>query len=125
MISVTLSDETVVMLHRALFVVDVIQTSVGDVPYEWTPEFDEAGVIAAIEASVAGSPLEVEGNGIGWVLPVGARQVEVTDADYDADLLNFRWLDGAYRGDCSIPFEFSKETTAADVQSAIASLIEA
>src|SRR5690606_37092603 len=124
MITVILSDETLVTLHRAHFVTDVIATSIGAVSYEWTPEFDEAGVVAAIEAAVASTPLEVAGNGIGWVLPVGDRQVEVTDADYDADLLNFRWLDGAYRGDCSIPFVFKKGTTAGDVQGAIAALIE-
>ena len=124
MLTVTLADGTEVILHRALFVSDAIQTSVGDVPYEWTPEFDEAGVVAAIEAAVSGVPLEVDGNGIGWLLPVGERQVEVTDADYDAGLLNFRWLDGAYRGDCSLAFEFSKETTAGDVQGAIVALAE-
>lgn len=123
MINVTLTDGSVVTLHRGLFVSDLIRTSVGSVPYEWTPEFDEAGIVAAIEAMLADAPLEVEGNGTGWVLAVGDRQVEVTDADYDADLLNFRWLDGAYRGDCSIPFAFSKTTTAAEVQGAIAGLM--
>lgn len=111
-------------LLKSQFVNDIIQTSVGDVPYEWTTEFTANDIDAAIQNYLEGTPNEVVGNGVGFIIPVEGREVEVLEADYTVDYLNFRWRTGSnYKGECAIVFAFSESTTAADIVAAVAGLL--
>lgn len=112
-------------LHSADLVNDMIKTSVGYVPYEWHVEFTKDEVDTAIQNYLEGNPNVVESNGIGFIVHVADREVEVTNADYTTNYLNFKWRSGSpYKGDCAIAMQFTADTTTADILSAINSLIQ-
>lgn len=124
MITLPISEGVTVDCYRANFVTDTIQTSVGDVPFEWTVDFTIPAVIEAIQNFVAGTPNEVESTGAGWIVPVGERMVEITDADFMCQKLNFRWIAGSeYSGDCAVDFTFTAESTVGDVITALGSVL--
>ncbi|WP_339869095.1 hypothetical protein [Pseudohongiella nitratireducens] len=111
-------------LLKSQFVSDIIKTSVGDVPYEWHTEFTATEIDTAIKNYLEGTPNEVTSNGVGFLIEVSGREVEVLEADYTVDYLNFRWLSGSnYKGECAIEFVFSESTTAADIVAAIGGLL--
>ncbi len=129
--SITYTDQTTeeevtvsVDLLKSQFVTDIIKTSVGDVPYEWHTEFTATEIDTAIQNYLEGTPNEVTSNGVGFLIEVSGREVEVLEADYTVDYLNFRWLSGSnYKGECAIEFAFSESTTAADIVTAIGGLL--
>ena len=115
-----------VEVYRGYLVQDTIDTSVGVVPFEWTLGFTVHAAVAAIEAFLDGTPLVVESTGQGWILDLPSDthpQAEITDVDYVAGLINFRWRDGPYSGDCAVAFSFSLDTTPAEIAAAIVGVL--
>jgi hypothetical protein len=105
---------------------DTIETSVGTVPFEWSTGFEIVDVVYAIEQYLAGTPVEVESTGEGWIIDLPSAthpQTEIESVDFDANLINFKWRGAAYGGDCAVEFVFTLETTPEQVAGAIVGLI--
>jgi len=105
---------------------DTIETSVGTVPFEWSTGFEIVDVVYAIEQYLAGTPVEVESTGQGWLIDLPSEthpQAEITTIDFVTNLINFRWHGSAYQGDCAVEFTFTVDTTPAEVAGAIVSLL--
>ncbi len=119
------------LVHSADFIADSIITTLPDagrveIPFLWTPTTVEADVVAGIDAWIADPGITVERNGTGLVIPLPSPThpaAEITGHDMDANLLQFRWVDGPYSGDCAISFEFTTSTTAADLVAAIVAVV--
>lgn len=125
MLTVTANEQSV-DIYRGDIVRDTIETSVGTVPFEWTTGFNQAQAIAAIEAFLDGTPMEVQSTGEGWIIDLPSvthPQAEITDVDYTVNLINFRWRGSVYSGDCAVDLEFSLDTTPMDVAGAIVALL--
>lgn len=125
MLTVIANDQTV-DIYRGDIVHDTIETSVGTVPFEWTTGFNQAQAIAAIEAFLDGTPLEVQSTGLGWIIDLPSvthPQAEITDVDYMVNLINFRWRGSVYSGDCAVGLEFTLDTTPMEVAGAIVGLL--
>ena len=120
------ANEQSVDVFRGDLVHDTIETSVGLVPFEWTMGFTVPTAVAAIEAFLDGTPLVVESTGEGWILDLPSAthpQAEITDVDYVAGLINFKWRSGPYSGDCAVSFDFSLDTTPTEIAAAIAGVL--
>lgn len=105
---------------------NALDTSVGTVPFEWSTKFQLQQAIDAIAAYLAGAPGSVTSTGQGWIVDLPSQthpQAEITEIDFVANLINFRWVGGSYGGDCATAFEFTLATTAADVRAAVQSLV--
>jgi len=125
MLTVTANEQSV-DVFRGDLVHDTIETSVGLVPFEWTMGFTVPTAVAAIEAFLDGTPLEVETTGEGWILDLPSAthpQAEITDVDYVAGLINFKWRSGPYSGDCAVSFDFSLDTAPEQIAGAIVSVL--
>ena len=125
MLTVTANEQSV-DVYRGNLVGDAIDTSVGVVPFEWTLGFSVLAAVAAIEAFLAGAPVAVETTGEGWVLDLPSEthpQAEITDVDYVAGLINFKWRGGPYGGDCAVSFDFSLDTAPEQIAGAIVSVL--
>jgi len=125
MLTVT-ANEQEVNVYRGYLVQDTIDTSVGTVPFEWTLGFTVPAAVLAIEAFLDGAPLVVESTGEGWILDLPSvthPQAEITDVDYVAGLINFRWRGGPYSGDCAEAFDFTLDTTPAEIAAAIVGVL--
>ena len=125
MLTVTANEQSV-DLYRGNLVGDAIDTSVGVVPFEWTMGFTVPAAVAAIEAFLDGAPVAVETTGEGWILdlPYDTHpQAEITDVDYVAGLINFKWRGGPYSGDCAVAFSFTLDTTPAEIAAAIVGVL--
>jgi len=125
MLTVTANEQSV-DVYRGDLVRDTIETSVGTVPFEWTMGFTVPAAVAVIEAFLDGTPLVVESTGEGWVLDLPSAthpQAEITDVDYVAGLINFRWRGGPYSGDCAVAFPFTLATTPAEIAAAIVGVL--
>jgi len=126
MLTVTANEQSV-DVFRGDLVHDTIETSVGLVPFEWTMGFTVPTAVAAVEAFLDGAPLEVETTGEGWILDLPSAthpQAEITDVDYVAGLINFKWRSGPYGGDCAVSFDFSLDTTPTEIAAAIVGVLE-
>ena len=118
-------------VHQVDFVQDTITATLPDtgdavIPFLWTTTTTEADVVAGIDAYIAGPSITVEPNATGLIFNTGSAthpQAEVTGQDMDNNLLQFRWVNGPYTGDCAINFVFTTETTAADLESAIIAIL--
>lgn len=107
---------------------DTIETSVGTVPFEWSTGFTTEQAIYAIEQYINGTPVEVESTGQGWIIDLPSvthPQAEITMIDFQVDLINFRWHGAQYSGDCAVGFEFTVDTTPAEIAGAIVNLVTA
>jgi hypothetical protein len=105
---------------------DTIETSVGTVPFEWSTGFQLDQAIYAIEQYLAGTPVEVQSTGQGWLIDLPSEthpQAEITTIDFVTNLINFRWHGTQYNGDCAVEFTFKIDTTPAEVAGAIVSLL--
>ena len=125
MLTVTANEQSV-DVYRGNLVGDAIDTSVGVVPFEWTMGFTVPAAVAAIEAFLDETPLVVELTGEGWVLDLPSEthpQAEITDVDYVAGLINFKWRGGPYSGDCAVSFDFSLDTTPTEIAAAIVGVL--
>jgi hypothetical protein len=125
MITLTVDEQTV-DVYAGDIVHDTLKTSVGLVPFEWSTGFTPAQAITAISDYLAGNPHTPESTGKGWVIDLPSvthPQAEITEIDFDADLINFRWRGAVYSGDCAVGFEFTIDTTPAEVAGAIVALL--
>jgi len=125
MLTVTANEQSV-DVYRGNLVGDAIHTSVGVVPFEWAMGFTVPAAVAAIEAFLDGTPLEVETTGEGWILDLPSEthpQAEITDVDYVVGLINFKWRGGPYSGDCAVSFDFSLDTTPTEIAAAIVGVL--
>ena len=131
MIELTVNDETV-QVHSGDIVRDTLNTSVGIVPFEWSTGFNVNDAVAAIDNYLAQSdenppePIEVESTGEGWIIDLPSQthpQAEITDIDFNTDLINFRWKNSAYSGDCAVEFTFTLDTLPQEVAGAIANMV--
>ena len=119
------------LVHQVDFVQDTITATLPDtggavIPFLWTTTTTEAGVVAGLDAYIADPSITVESNAHGLIVDTGSAthpQAEITGQDMDNDLLQFRWINGPYSGDCAINFVFTTETTAADLKSAIIAIL--
>ena len=119
------------LVHQVDFVQDTItatlpDTGDGAIPFLWTTTTTEADVVAGVDAYIADPSITVEPNATGLIVNTGSAthpHAEITGQDMDNDLLQFRWINGPYSGDCAISFVFSTETTAADLESAIIAIL--
>jgi len=119
------------LVHQVDFVLDTITATLPDmgvnvVPFLWTIGTSEADVIAGLDAYIADPSITVQTNANGLIFSTGSAthpQAEITGQDMDSDLLQFRWINGPYSGDCAINFVFTTSTTAADLESAIISML--
>lgn len=119
------------LVHQVDFVLDTITATLPDmgvnvVPFLWTIGTSEADVIAGLDAYIADPSITVQTNANGLIFSTGSAthpQAEITGQDMDSDLLQFRWINGPYGGDCAISFVFTTSTTAADLESAIISML--
>jgi hypothetical protein len=118
-------------VHQVDFVLDTITATLPDmgvnvVPFLWTIGTSEADVIAGLDAYIADPSITAQTNANGLIFDTGSAthpQAEITGQDMDSDLLQFRWINGPYSGDCAINFVFTTSTTAADLESAIISML--
>ena len=118
-------------VHQVDFVQDTITATLPDtgdavIPFLWVIGTTEADVIAGIDAYIADPSIAVQTNASGLIFSTNSAthpQAEVTGQDMDNDLLQFRWVNGPYGGDCAINFVFTTETTAADLESAIIAIL--
>jgi hypothetical protein len=118
-------------VHQVDFVQDTITATLPDtgdaiIPFLWAVGTTEEDVVAGIDAYIADPSIIVEPNATGLIVDTGSAthpQAEVTGQDMDNNLLQFRWLNGPYAGDCAINFVFTTETTAADLESAIIAIL--
>ena len=125
MIILTINEQDI-RVHRGDIVNDTLITSIGTVPFEWSTGFSPSQAIAAIEAFMAGTPLEVNSTGEGWLIDLPSvthPQAEITDIDFDVDLINFRWRNSVFNGDCAVAFEFTLDTSPMEVAGAIVGLV--
>jgi hypothetical protein len=125
MITLTVNDQQV-DCYSGDIVTDTLSTSVGVVPFEWSTGFQLQQAIDAIAAYLAGTPVPVISTGMGWVINLPSQthpQVEVTEIDFVVNLINFRWRESVYTGDCAVGFVFTNATTAADLESAIIAIL--
>jgi hypothetical protein len=119
------------LVHQVDFVQDTIAATLPDtgdavIPFLWVIGTTEADVIAGIDAYIADPSITVQTNASGLIFSTNSAthpQAEVTGQDMDNDLLQFRWVNGPYTGDCAINFVFTTETTAADLESAIIAIL--
>lgn len=119
------------LVHQVDFVLDTITATLPDmgvnvVPFLWTIGTTEADVIAGLDAYIADPCITVQTNASGLIFDTGSAthpQAEITGQDMDSDLLQFRWINGPYSGDCAINFVFTTSTTASDLQSAIVAIL--
>ena len=132
MLTVTANEQSV-DVYRGNLVGDTIDTSVGVVPFEWSTGFTAAAAIAAIETHLDydpetdEAPAAIESTGEGWILDLPSAthpQAEITDVDYVAGLINFKWRSGPYSGDCAVSFDFSLDTTPTEIAAAIVGVLE-
>jgi hypothetical protein len=124
-LTLTVNDEAV-EVYLGDIVKDTIETSVGTVPFEWSTGFEIVDVVYAIEQYLAGTPVEVESTGEGWIIDLPSEthpQAEITSIDFEANLINFRWRGSVYGGDCAVEFAFNIDTTPDEVAAAIVGLI--
>ena len=118
-------------VHQVDFVQDTITATLPDtgdavIPFLWVIGTTEADVIAGIDAYIADPSIAVQTNASGLIFDTGSAthpQAEITGQDMDSDLLQFRWINGPYSGDCAINFVFTTSTTASDLQSAIVAIL--
>ena len=118
-------------VHQVDFVQDTIAATLPDtgdavIPFLWAVGTTEADVIAGIDAYIADPSITVQTNASGLIFSTNSAthpQAEVTGQDMDNDLLQFRWVNGPYTGDCAITFVFTTSTTAADLESAIIAIL--
>jgi hypothetical protein len=118
-------------VHQVDFVQDTITATLPDtgdavIPFLWVIGTTEADVIAGLDAYIADPSITVQTNANGLIFSTGSAthpQAEITGQDMDSDLLQFRWINGPYSGDCAINFVFTTSTTAADLESAIISML--
>ena len=125
MIELTVNEQ-LIRVHSGDIVRDTLKTSVGTVPFEWSTGFAPEQAVYAIEQFLAGTPVEVESTGEGWIIDLPSQthpQAEITDIDFNTDLINFRWKNSAYSGDCAVEFAFALDTTPEELASAIASQV--
>ena len=131
MLTVTANEQSV-DVYRGDLVQDTIVTSVGTVPLEWSTGFTAVAAIAAIKAHLDydpetdEAPAAIESTGEGWILDLPSAthpQAEITDVDYVSNVINFRWRNGPYAGDCAAAFEFSLDTTPAEIAGAIVGVL--
>ena len=125
MITLNVNDQTV-DCYSGDIVNDTLSTSVGVVPFEWSTGFQVQQAIDAIAADMAGTPVPVISTGHGWVIDLPSTthpQVEVKEIDFVTDLINFCWRGTSYNGDCAIGFEFTVDTTPAEVAAACVALV--
>jgi hypothetical protein len=125
MIELTVTDQ-VVEVYSGDIVQDTLRTSVGVVPFEWSTGFEPQQAIDAIASYLAGTPVTVESTGAGWVIPLPSvthPAAEVTEIDFVVNRINFRWHNSVYNGDCGIDFNFTLETTPAEVAGAIVGIV--
>jgi hypothetical protein len=125
MITLTVNGEQVDCYYGDI-VRDTIETSVGTVPFEWSTGFTPAQAIYAIEQFLAGTPVEVQSTGQGWIIDLPSvthPQAEITMIDFTVDLINFRWHGAQYNGDCAVAFNFTLDTTPMEVAGAIVGLV--
>ena len=132
MLTVTVNGSPV-DVYRGDLVQDTIVTSVGTVPFEWSTGFTAVAAIAAIETHLDydpetdEAPAAIESTGEGWILDLPSAthpQAEITDVDYVAGLINFKWRSGPYSGDCAVSFDFSLDTTPTEIAAAIVGVLE-
>jgi hypothetical protein len=124
-LTLTVNDEAV-EVYLGDIVKDTIETSVGTVPFEWSTGFEIVDVVYAIEQYLAGTPVEVESTGQGWLIDLPSEthpQAEITTIDFVTNLINFRWHGTQYNGDCAVEFVFKIDTTPAEVAGAIIALL--
>jgi hypothetical protein len=113
------------------FVQDTITATLPDtgdavIPFLWAVGTTDADVVAGIDAYIADPGIAVQTNASGLIFSTNSAthpQAEVTGQDMDNDLLQFRWVNGPYAGDCAITFVFTTSTTAADLESAIIAIL--
>ena len=118
-------------VHQVDFVQDTITATLPDtgdavIPFLWVIGTTEADVIAGIDAYIADPSIAVQTNASGLIFDTGSAthpQAEITGQDMDSDLLQFRWINGPYSGDCAVSFVFTTSTTASDLQSAIVAIL--
>ena len=131
MLTVTANEQSV-DVFRGDLVHDTIETSVGTVPFEWSTGFTAVAAIAAIETHLDydpetdEAPAAIESTGEGWILDLPSEthpQAEITDVDYVAGLINFKWRGGPYSGDCAVSFDFTLDTTPAEIAGAIVGVL--
>jgi hypothetical protein len=125
MITLTVNGEQV-DCYNGDIVKDTIETSVGTVPFEWSTGFAPEQAIYAIEQFINGTPVEVQSTGQGWIIDLASEthpQAEINTIDFMSNLVNFRWIDSAYTGDCAAQLVFTVETTPAEVAGAITALL--
>jgi hypothetical protein len=119
------------LVHQVDFVQDTITTTLPDtgdaiIPFLWAIGTTEADVVSGIDAYIVDPSITVEPNATGLIFNTGSAthpQAEVTGQDMDNNLLQFRWVNGPYTGDCAITFVFTTSTTAADLESAIIAIL--
>lgn len=124
MITIVVDDLTV-DCYSGDIVNDIIHTSVGAVPFEWSTGFELQQATDAITAYLAGEAVVPESTGSGWFIYTASLThpcIEVQSIDFVNNLLNFRW-EGGYPGDCAVAFDFTESTTPAEIVAACASLI--
>jgi len=120
-----------VYANNADFVRDRITCTMPDntsavIPCEWKIDMTEADVVGAIELYIADPSITIEGNGIGFYVPISSIThpgAEITGQDFNNNLMNFNWINSVYNGECSVSFEFTLSTTAYDMVNAIQALI--
>ena len=125
MIILTINEQDI-RVHRGDIVNDTLITSIGTVPFEWSTGFEPQQAIDAIAAYLAGTPVTVESTGAGWVIPLPSvthPAAEVTEIDFVVNRINFRWHNSVYNGDCGIDFNFTLDTTPAEVAGAIVGIV--
>lgn len=120
-------------VHDTDYVADTIMVSFTGVkqdavpvPFLWTVETTLQEVIDGINAWIADPEIVVEPNAHGLIVPTGVAthpQAEITGQDMDNDLMQFRWINGPYSGDCATDFEFTTATTPAQMVGAVLSVL--
>ena len=118
-------------IHSADFVSDSIKVTLPEtgeavVPLLWTETTTEQDVIDGINLYIEDPEITVEGNWNGLIVPLESAthpSAEVTGQDMDNNLLQFKWLNGPYSGDCATHFVFTTETTTADIVAAIIAVL--
>lgn len=115
---------------RADFVRDLIYCLIEEkqhiVPMEWTVESNPVSAVAAIEAYLANEPFVIDGNGHGLFVTLGQPNhpgAEVTGADFEHDLLDFRWTGAAYTGDCSTPITWTLSSSATEIVTTLIAIV--
>lgn len=127
MIILTVNDQ-IIEVYSGDILRDTLVTSVGTVPFEWSTGFTPAQAIYAIEQFLAGTPVEVQSTGQGWIIDLPSvthPQAEITMIDFQVDLINFRWHGAEYNGDCAVGFVFTVDTTPAQIATAIVNIVTA